>query len=328
MNKLLLLFLIFSHSIVYSAVCTSNAGTFASWAAVTWSCSSAPIGGPPGCGDVINIAAGTTVNISADVNYSGCGTPITLNIYGTLNFNTNGVQFRLPPGSTVFVGAGGSINKTFPGGGSSTLISVGGVNVWTAGSGTVTGPLVLPIDLLTFTANQNGSAVEIKWATASEQNNDYFTIEKTKDFLNFETVSLIDGSGNSYTIIHYQATDKAPYQGLTYYRLKQTDYNGDFKNFPFVAVEFKSKNEFSFDIYPNPTSGEKLNLKLNSEIGQQVIVVVYDITGKESYSKILITDTAGESVYAVDASNELSAGIYIITATSNQNIYSKRLIVK
>jgi len=186
----------------------------------------------------------------------------------------------------------------------------------------------LPVELLTFEAKPNGNVVDLLWITASERNNNYFTIEKTKDFLNIEQVSIIDGAGNSSLPINYQTIDLSPYKGISYYRLKQTDYNGDFKTFPFVAVEFKSTNEFSFDVYPNPTSGEKLNLKLNSEIGQEVLVVVYDITGKENYSKVLITDTEGESVYAVDPSNKLSSGIYTITATSNQSIYSKRLIVK
>ena len=73
---------------------------------------------------------------------------------------------------------------------------------------------------------------------------------------------------------------------------------------------------------------DNINLLLNAEANQEVLVVVYDITGKENYSKVLITSTSGENVYAVDPTSKLNTGVYFITATSQQNIYSKRLIVK
>lgn len=329
-KKLLLLIGLFLFLIGYSKAntCTSNAGTFASWVAVTWTCSSAPVGGPPTCGDVINIAAGSYVYISADVDYSACGSPITLNVYGTLDFNTNGVQFKLPAGSTVFVGAGGSIKKSFAGGGSSTLISVGGSNVWTAGDGTVTGPTTLPIELISLTATQNQDKVFIKWVTATEINNDFFTIEKTKDGISYDFVAQVDGAGNSTSILNYSAIDNVPHQGLCYYRLKQTDYDERFWYSHLIAVDFKPYSDFNFNVYPNPSTGDEINLAITNTKNEDVLVVVTDVTGKESYSKILITEEEGESVFAFDLENKLAKGIYVITATSKQNIYSKKLIVK
>lgn len=313
---------------VYSNTCTTNAGTFASWAALTWTCTSAPAGGPPGCGDVMNIAAGTYVYISADVDYSACGSPITLNIYGTMDFNTNGVRFKLPTGSTVFVGSGGTIKKSFAGGGSSTLISVGGTNVWTAGSGTVTGPITLPIELLSFTAIQNQHKVDVKWVTATEINNDYFTIEKTKDGIQYDIVAQVDGAGNSTSILNYSTVDHTPHSGTSYYRLKQTDYNGAFTYSNLVSVEYSNNSNFGFDIYPNPNTGENFNISITNNKNEEVLVVVRDVNGKESYSKIFITQEDGETVFAFDIENKLGTGIYIITATSKQNIYSKKLIVR
>jgi hypothetical protein len=186
----------------------------------------------------------------------------------------------------------------------------------------------LPIELITFSANQNENKVDLHWTTASEINNDYFTIEKTKDFFSYESVSTIDGAGNSTTTINYQTVDQAPYNGISYYRLKQTDFNGDFTYSPLVAVDFKSNTEFSFDLYPNPSSGDNVNLLLNGSKDQEVLVVVYDINGKESYSKVIITSDDGGNVYAIDPSNKLSPGVYLVTATSNQSIFSKRMIVK
>lgn len=340
MRKKLLLFfflLITVNSFVLALNCTSGSGTYASWAATPWTCTPGPTAGPPGCSDVIYIAG--TIRMSADVDFSACPAPMTIVITstGTLDFNTNGVRFRLPDGSGIIIQTGGRIIKTFAGGGSSTLISEGtgggATNLWTAGTGTVTGPTTLgtpplPIELLTFSAEPNGENVAVKWVTATESNNDYFTVEKTKDFVNFETVSILDGAGNSIAAINYETVDNSPFNGVSYYRLKQTDYNGDFTYFPYVGVEFKSNMEFSFDVYPNPNSGENINLNLRSTEDLEVLVVVYDMTGKESYSRIIVTSTQGENVYAIDPNQKLSKGVYLVTATSNQSIYSKRLVVQ
>ncbi|MBL7889602.1 MAG: DUF2341 domain-containing protein [Bacteroidia bacterium] len=186
----------------------------------------------------------------------------------------------------------------------------------------------LPIELLTFEAIQEEEKVNVKWITASEINNDYFVVDKTKDFIHFETVSTLDGAGNSVTPVNYQLYDMAPYNGLSYYRLKQVDFNGDHVYYPYVAVDYKSLDEFSFDLYPNPGSADNINLLLNSEKDKEVLVVLFDVNGKEVYSKVLLTSTDGENVYAIDPSSKISPGVYLVTATSNQNIYSKRLIIR
>lgn len=82
----------------------------------------------------------------------------------------------------------------------------------------------LPIELLSFKGINYNSYNELTWTTYSEINNDYFTIESS-DNDNFSEVSKINGSGNSSSIINYKFID---YNPKTYYRLKQTDYNGDY----------------------------------------------------------------------------------------------------
>lgn len=184
-----------------------------------------------------------------------------------------------------------------------------------------------PIELLTFSATTQGENVKLSWSTSKEKTISYFTIEKTKDFFTYETVITMNGSGASNSLIEYETIDNKPFFGKSYYRLKLTDFSGDFVYSGFVAVEISSVLAFSMDVYPNPSSGNNINLLLNAEASQEVLVVVYDVTGKENYSKVLITSTNGENVYAIDPSSKLISGVYFITATSQQNIYSKRLIV-
>lgn len=186
----------------------------------------------------------------------------------------------------------------------------------------------LPIELLSFTAKPNGNVVDLKWTTASEMNNDYFTIEKTVDGFSFETVGTKDGAGTITSISNYSTIDNNPFQGLSYYRLKQTDYNGDFAYSSLVPVNFNESLDFAFEIFPNPNDGNNINISMNTIQGDEVLVVVYDVNGKKSYSKVIVTEQNGENVYAIDPSSKLSSGMYLITATSQQKLYSKKLIIK
>lgn len=327
-TTLLIFTLIFVKNI-YSNTCTSNAGTFTSWAAITWACTSAPAGGPPGCGDIINVGAGTTVDISADVDYAtGCSTPMQLNIYGTVNFSDGGVRFELPAGSSVVVFDGGSIRATFSGGGSSTLISVGGENVWTAGMGDIVGATVLPIQLLSFTATPKNHSILIQWQTGTEVNNDYFTIEKSRDGAVFEYVATIDGAGNSTSTREYFSEDTNPWEGLSYYRLKQTDFNGFSATFEMVAVNYHRSSEFSFSVFPNPNGGNNFNVSVNADKENELVLMICDITGRPAYSKELVTEKKGDNIFSFNFGTDvLAPGMYMISISSLLNTYNAKMIV-
>ncbi len=81
-----------------------------------------------------------------------------------------------------------------------------------------------------------------------------------------------------------------PYNGISYYRLKQTDFDGQFSYSRLAMVNFETNPELSFNIYPNPSDGSAINLLINSEIGEKILVVVYDVEGRMNYSKVVITE--------------------------------------
>lgn len=182
--------------------------------------------------------------------------------------------------------------------------------------------------MLSFTAAPNGPKADINWTTATEVNNDYFSVQKTIDGYNFVLVSTLNGAGNSNSIINYSTSDNNPNEGVSYYRLKQTDYNGEYTYSPLASVNFNLTNEFAFEIFPNPNEGENINISFNTIQGDEILVVVYDVNGKESYSKVIISQQDGENIYAIDPSSKLSSGMYLITATSQQKIYNKKLIIR
>ena len=187
----------------------------------------------------------------------------------------------------------------------------------------------LPIELLSFNASSCNNEVCLNWSTASEKNNDYFTIEKTKDAVNYDFVTKIAGAGNSTALREYSTEDNAPFEGISYYRLKQTDYNGNYTYSNLSQVDFDpTSSSFSFNVYPNPSSGDNITSNFNSDKGIEVLVKIYDATGREVYSKIIVAEQKGMNAFVLDASTKLAPGIYMITATSNGNFQSKKLIVK
>ncbi len=183
----------------------------------------------------------------------------------------------------------------------------------------------LPIELLSFDAIMNNKHVDITWSTATETNNDYYTIEKSKDGIHFEPLSILDAAGNSSSIINYKDIDTNPFEGISYYRLKQTDFNGTFTYSKIVAVNY-SLSKDGFTIFPNPTQGE-INITFEDLEQKEVLVVIRDISGKECFSKVIITQE-NQQLIGIDSEHKLAAGTYIITASSNNKLYSKKLIVK
>jgi len=133
----------------------------------------------------------------------------------------------------------------------------------------------LPIELLYFTGKLNSNSVFLEWTTSSEINNDYFTIEKSSDAYNWEKVSNIKGNGNSNNYKYYSEIDNNPYLGTSYYRLKQTDFDGKYTYSKIIAVS-NNKN-INFNIFPNPTKGivniisdEEFNYRIFNSLGKTI----------------------------------------------------------
>ncbi len=113
----------------------------------------------------------------------------------------------------------------------------------------------LPITLTAFDATAERGKVYLNWTTASEQNNDYFTIEHSADGKNWNDVTEVPAVGNSTLTQHYQTLHETPIYGINYYRLKQTDFNGEFEYFQPISIDLsKTNGPDDLILYPNPAS--------------------------------------------------------------------------
>jgi len=185
----------------------------------------------------------------------------------------------------------------------------------------------LPIELISFDAKPNGNIVDLMWCTATEINNDYFSVERSIDGITFESIVEKKGAGNSSQKINYAAIDDKPFGGITYYRLKQTDFDGKYSYSKSVPVEFNN-GKTAFNIYPNPVkAGESPRINFNFQEEKEVLVILYTTTGELVYSKVIIVSKGNGPILAIDRSDILAPGIYFISATSNNDIYSEKLVI-
>lgn len=169
----------------------------------------------------------------------------------------------------------------------------------------------LPIVLLQFNAEQSGNEVEISWVTATEQNNDHFVVERTADGTTFETVGTVEGSGNSSYAHSYHLTDTNPLEGVSYYRMRQVDYNGVSSSSPFAAVNFIRKTETS--VYPNPSvDGIFTFLQDNEQAENEVAVFSADL---KLIKKVMISPGEKTIISITDQPD----GIYFLVYAENGN---------
>ena len=177
----------------------------------------------------------------------------------------------------------------------------------------------LPIALLDFNAKPIDNNVNIKWSTTSEINNDFFTVEKSTNGTEWMAIGTVKGVGNSEVLTNYNLIDENPVAGVQFYRLKQTDVNGDFSYSSIVPVKFGSIANNGVVLYPMPASST-LNIDLNNDAESTVEVSVLNAMGQV----ILKTTGVGQTV-SVDIS-ALSSGVYTIQVSTEGNTTQSKLV--
>lgn len=184
------------------------------------------------------------------------GGPIQFIVTGAMNTNQN------PANSTVTVqpNMGGDQNT--------------GDNTLTAG---LVVDAALPIQLLAFSAEKQELQSYLQWATATEINNEYFQVERSRDGENFDPIGQVAGAGNSSLRKDYNFIDAHPIQGVNYYRLRQVDVDGLYSFSPIRALKFDLR-EHVF-IYPNPS--KSYAIVETPDVLRGCTMEVFDIHGKK-----------------------------------------------
>lgn len=217
-------------------------------------------------------------------------------------------------------GAPGNINLVTVSNADNEVVGITGINTIEVFKLTaVNGGVVLPIHLLSFTAQPKEREVLIKWEVSEEQNVDHYEIEKSYDskrFEVFESVKSKDNTTNTKTM--YETLDINPQNGWNYYRLKPVDNDQKFYYSNVVAINFLSKN--SILVYPNPASNH-INISLYADKDYNDFCVISDISGRVVTS-LKIPVKKGNNNFIIDI-GMLASGIYTLKL---QDGFSARLV--
>jgi len=290
--------------------------------------------GPAACSSTaitttsVDVHAKPTITPVLDQVCSAATYDVTLNIdLGTYNVSVD------EDGVTPFVitGTGGTISTASLSGTGVQQVTITGIpsgNTWSLdvadASGISCGILgttgdcitVLPIQLVKFDAYENNrGTINVDWQTKSESNNDYFTVESSLDAMDWDEVKNVDGAGNSSRPIDYRIIDAKPSGNIIYYRLKQTDFNGDYS---YSEVDLVSFDDSEFSVYPNPTNdyinmiGNRFELK---------DVKIYNLLGQDITHDIMIEQISNGYKMSV---NDLTAGVYYIKTTTFATSFVKK----
>jgi hypothetical protein len=187
------------------------------------------------------------------------------------------------------------------------------------------GGSALPIELLSFTVRLSKNKAILTWTLATEINNDFFTVERTLDGISFEEVLEMPGAGNSFSPLTYIANDENPLPGKSYYRLKQTDYDGQFEYSSLVELDNNYANDInSYDI--THIDNTKVVISYQVIKNKQYDLYVYDITGKIVKHDRIYSEE-GFNQYELDIKN-YSSGTYFISLQNQNEVYSDKFIIK
>ena len=190
----------------------------------------------------------------------------------------------------------------------------GGGLAYTVGNNSV----ILPIELISFNVELVDNIAECKWVTSTEINNDYFSLFRSIDGIDWEFIAQVDGAGNSNSTLEYSYNDMQPLYGVSYYQLRQTDFNGKEKTVSIGTVSYFTENQKQVSIYPNPVLND------------------FQISGlaSESWMAIKIYSSNGDLVYlnndvysnqSLNISN-LSSGVYWVEVVFENQTFRKKMI--
>lgn len=185
----------------------------------------------------------------------------------------------------------------------------------------------VPVELVNFTTDVSDKRIQLNWETASEVNNKGFEIQRATDPVNWNTIGFVEGAGTSTEKINYTFADDKPVNGRTNYRLKQVDFDGTFRIYGPVEVDFSGVSTYSLEQnYPNPFNPTTV-INFQLPVDGFVSLEVFDILGREVAS-LINNEWKETGVYRItfDASN-LTSGMYVYKLISGSFTSTKKMML-
>lgn len=232
-------------------------------------------------------------------------------------YNAGGWQSSSESSANAMIG-NGDVNTA------SRIITWAGITTFSDFTGVGSGT-ALPIELLSFTAEPIDKTVSLKWITASETNNSHFIIERSRNTITIEEIARVEGAGYSNVIRNYQTLDEKPLDGISYYRLKQIDFDGKYSYSEWTPVNFSQIADIDIDYVNYETNAGKLFVKC---INPQVDKLEFIVLSSSGQMVSSITNSGSTSNWSgFLALPDPSPGSYILMLTSNGKSAYKKFII-
>jgi len=266
--------------------------------------------------DTLTIQSDLVVDRSLNINVLGAGVLEVMNISGARDTDIT-VIGSLTVNGDLDLGDNSNLDVT------GTVDITGDLNLGAGSTITGVGPVSTgPVELLSFNAQVKGDNVEIVWATLTEQDNDFFTIERSADGINFHPIAKIPGFGTTSLRQNYQYTDETPLIGVSFYRLKQTDFDGQFEIFDAEFVQYTDIEQIT--IFPNAVNkGNEVRIITGAFSQEKLMFTIYNLEGKIVSQASNIGDFTNIHINA-----NMDSGIYILNVSSGKVSRNARLLVR
>ena len=185
--------------------------------------------------------------------------------------------------------------------------------------------VVLPISLLNFSGRNNGNSNLLEWATSSEQNSNYFDLERSTNGINYVKAATINAAGNSSITKNYNYSDNIASinSNLYYYRLKQVDITGSIKYSPVVKIRLNSKG-FNVEATPNPFS-DQLRINVETVLSENAVISLKDISGRNIQQKESQLRKGNNALQLNDLTH-IPAGVYLLTITTDSQKQTVKVV--
>lgn len=174
--------------------------------------------------------------------------------------------------------------------------------------------VVLPIELLSFSAECKNFERVIRWTTVSEKENDYFIIQKSTDAYNWIELTKVYSTGNTNTIKNYDFIDADQTNHVVYYRIAQVDKNQNFEILKTIELSCESKG-MSINYYPNPMN-DILMINMKNIFGNSATINIYNALGQKVKDVFLTGQNGLNAQHQIDCSL-FADGIYTIHFETN-----------
>lgn len=257
----------------------------------------------------------TAPTISQVTNPNGS---VTLTVSsGLLNGNNNWVWYSTTCGGTN-AGTGNSITVSTNGSGTYFVRGEGGCAANGSCSAGENVNVVLPVTLISFTADKHTSGVLLNWKTASETNNDYFEISHSTDGKTFKSLAIVKPKSAD---LEYSFLDKSPINGVNYYQLLQFDKDGKRNDLGIKFVNYSIDPDLQVSVYPNPAVKD-VRVIYPANVYQSIKIV--NLSGATIISQNIKTGQ-----YISDLSiSDFKPGTYLVIISGTNSIEARKLIVK